>query len=141
MKTPMRVKETAPRNSKRGLSRPFAPGVLKQAKQIVGDYQIVLTSEDGEWYGRGLELPQVFGDGLTPAACIENTREALAATVAYMLEEGQTPPVPAKNGKRTTQVNVRLTAEEKAILEGSARRKGFQGLADFIRASVLESVG
>lgn len=55
-----------------------------------------------------------------------------------MLEEGQTPPVPAKNGKQTTQGNVRLTAE-KAILEGTARRKGFQGVADFIRASVLES--
>jgi predicted RNase H-like HicB family nuclease len=115
--------------------------VLKRAKEIVGDYQIVLTSEDGEWYGRGLELPQVFGDGLTPEACIESTREALVAAVAYMLEEGQVPPVPAKNGKRTTQVNVRLTAEEKAILEGTARRKGFQGLADFIRAAVLESVG
>lgn len=43
-------------------------------------------------------------------------------------------------GKRTQQVNVRLTPEEKVILEGTARRKGFEGLSDFIRAAALESV-
>jgi predicted RNase H-like HicB family nuclease len=105
----------------------------------VRDYQIILTNEEGQWYGRGLEMPHVFGDGVTPAKCIESTWEALTAAVGYMLEKGQTPPSPAKQGKRTTQVNVRLTVEEKAILEGTARRKGFQGLADFIRASALES--
>lgn len=107
---------------------------------MVADYQIILASEDGAWYGRGLELPHVFGDGPTPAACIDNTREALAAAVAYMLEQDQTPPTPAKQGKRTTQVNVRLTAEEKVILEGTAHRKGFEGLSDFIRAAALEAV-
>ena len=76
------MKAGIPKATKTGLSRPFAPEVLKRAKQIVGDYQIVLTSEDGEWYGRGLELPQVFGDGLTPEACIESTREELEAAVA-----------------------------------------------------------
>ena len=35
------------------------------------------------------------------------------------------------------QVNVRLTPEEKAILESKAKAKGFRGLSDFIRASVL----
>jgi predicted RNase H-like HicB family nuclease len=117
----------------------FAASILKRAKEIVSEYQIIVTSEDGEWYGRGLEMPNVFGDGPTPAACVQNTRQALIATVAYMLEQNQTPPIPAKQGKRTTQVNVRLTAEEKAILEGTARRKGFEGLSDFLRAAALES--
>jgi predicted RNase H-like HicB family nuclease len=113
---------------------------VEQARIIASDYQIILTSEEGHWYGRGLELPHVFGDGSTPARCIAATREALTAAVAYLLEQGQSPPTPAKQGKRTTQVNVRLTAEEKAVLEGTARRKGFEGLSDFIRAAVLESL-
>lgn len=122
------------------LDRPFAANVLQQAATMVADYQIILTSEeDGQWYGRGLELPHVYGDGSTPEKCVTETREALTATVAYMLEQGQSPPMPAKQGKRTTQVNVRLTADEKAILEGTARRKGFEGLSDFLRAAALES--
>jgi predicted RNase H-like HicB family nuclease len=106
---------------------------------MVAEYQIVLTSDDGRWYGRGLELPLVFGDGKTPEKCVESTREALGAAVAYFIEQGQLPPAPANSGKRTTQVNVRLTAEEKAILEGAARRKGFEGMSDFLRAAAMES--
>ena len=131
--------KASPRARSRSPGRPLAADILGQAKAIVADYQIILTAEDGEWYGRGLELPHVLGDGPSPAACIENTREALTAAVAYLLEKRQAPPTPAKRGKRTTQVNVRLTAEEKAILESTARRKGYQGLGDFLRASALES--
>ena len=47
-----------------------------------------------------------------------------------MLEEGQTPPVPAKNGKRTTQVNVRLTAERRRFWRGR-RAEGFSGVGGF----------
>ena len=121
-------------------SQPFEANVLEQAGAVVADYQIILTCEDGQWFGRGLELPHVFGDGETPEQCVASTREALAAAVAYLFESGHSPPLPAKQGKRTTQVNVRLTAEEKAILEGTARRKGFEGLSDFLRAAALDSV-
>jgi len=122
------------------MDRPFAADTIKAARKIVSDYQIIIECEEGHWYGRGLELPHVYGDGETPEHCIASTREALAAAVAYMLEQGQAPPSPAKQGKRTTQVNVRLTAEEKAILEGTARRKGFEGLSDFLRAAAMEAV-
>jgi predicted RNase H-like HicB family nuclease len=127
------------RGASGGLARPFAAKLREQAAALANEYQIILTSEDGQWYGRGLELPHVFGDGSTPEKCIANTRQALTAAVAYLLEQVQSPPLPAKQGKRTTQVNVRLTAEEKAILEGTARRKGFEGLSDFLRAAALES--
>jgi predicted RNase H-like HicB family nuclease len=123
------------------LDRPLAAAVLRKARELVAEYQIVLECEDGHWYGRGLEMPHVFGDGSSPTACIDDTRNALAAGVAYLLESRQVPPSPARNGKRTQQVNVRLTAEEKAILEGTARRRGFEGLSDFMRAAALESVG
>ena len=78
------------------------------------------------------------GDGKTANQCIENTREALTAAVAYLLEEGQRPPQPASEGTRTMQVNVRLTAEEKALLEVTAKRKGFTGLSDYVRAAAME---
>ena len=63
---------------------------------------------------------------------------AFAGWVAYLLEEGHKPPTPAQAGMRTAQVNVRLTAEEKVLLETTAKQKGFQGLSDFVRAAALE---
>jgi hypothetical protein len=84
-------------------------------------------------------MPFVLGDGNSPASCIASTRAALVAAVAYLLEQGR-PPVPAARlGRRSLQVNVRLTAEEKALLEGTARRKGFEGLSDYMRAAALEA--
>ncbi len=60
--------------------------------------------------------------------------------MACLLEDGQKPPTPAREGTRTQQVNVRLTAEEKAVLETTAKRKGFKGLSDFLRSAALDAV-
>ncbi|KAA0212955.1 MAG: ribbon-helix-helix protein, CopG family [Cyanobacteria bacterium CYA] len=54
-----------------------------------------------------------------------------------MLELGQQPPAPAREGKRDQQVNIRLTSEEKMRLEEASRREGFRSLSDFLRASGL----
>ena len=125
--------------SGKGIDRPFAPEVLAQAREIARQYQVIVSCEEGHWYGRGLELPHVFGDGKTANQCIENTREALTGVVAYLLEEGQRPPAPAREGARTQQVNIRLTSEEKLLFETAAKRKGFNGLSDFIRTAAMES--
>ena len=119
--------------------RRFSSEVLAEARRVAAEYQVILCCEDGHWYGRGLELPHVFGDGSTPSACLENVRDALTGAVAYIIEKGLRPPAPAREGTRTEQVNVRLTAEEKIRLETSARAKGYKGLSDFIRAAALES--
>ena len=121
----------------KAIDRPFDKTILAKAKTIADQYKIVLEFEDGDWYGHGLELPGVHGDGKTVQAAVADTREALVGAVAYMLEEGQTPPQPAREGNRSVQVNVRLTPEEKAVLESKAKGKGFRGLSDFIRTSVL----
>lgn len=112
--------------------------VETQARALAEEYQVILRQEDGEWYGRGLEMPYVFGDGKSATACLASTRQALAAAIAYLLESGQVPPLPAREGKRTMQVNVRLTPEEKAQLESVAHRKGFEGISDFVRAAALK---
>lgn len=119
------------------IDRPFDKAILARAEEIAADYQIVLKHEDDYWYGHGLELPTVYGDGKTPQAAIADTREALVATVAYLLEEGQTPPAAAREGNRSVQINIRVTPEEKAVLESRSRAKGFRGLSDYIRTSVL----
>ena len=120
------------------IDRPFARKILAEARKRAEEYQVINSRQEGHWYGRGLELPHVFGDGATPAACIDQTRDALAAAVAYLLEQNEKPPTPAREGRRTHQVNVRLTAEDRAILETTACRKGFQGRSDFVRAAALE---
>lgn len=117
--------------------RPFDPTVLAKARQIAEQYQIVLKFEDDEWYGHGLELPGARGDGRTAAAAVADTREALVTMVAYMIEEGEPVPSPASEGNRSVQINIRVTPEEKTVLESRARARGFRGLSDFIRTSVL----
>ena len=118
-------------------ARPFDPAIMAKAKKIAADYEIVMWFEEGRWYAHGLELPHTYGDGKTPAACIASVREGLVLTVATMLEDGERPPTAARTGERTEQVNVRLTAAEKALLESRSRAGGFKGISDFVRASVL----
>lgn len=111
--------------------------MLKRARAIAERYRIILHFEDGEYYGRGLEMPYVMSDGKTPDQCVRSTRESLAVMVATMLERDEVPPAPASEGKRTEQINVRLTPEEKLLLEEAARSGGFRGLGDFVRSSAL----
>jgi predicted RNase H-like HicB family nuclease len=125
------------KNSSKAIDRPFAPAILRRARAIASQYQIVLQFEDGEYYGRGLEMPYVMNDGKTPDRCVKATRESLTVAVATILERAETPPIPANEGKRSVQVNLRLTAEEKLVLERAARSRGFKGLGDFARATLL----
>jgi predicted RNase H-like HicB family nuclease len=122
---------------RRELTAPFEAQVLESAKRIAHAYDLILRFEDGEWYGRALEYPEAMGDGKTVDACVRATRQALMVAVATMLEAGDSPPPPAREGQRSAQVNVRLTPEEKAVLESKAKAKGFRGLSDFIRTAVL----
>jgi predicted RNase H-like HicB family nuclease len=124
----------------KAIDRPFAAGILRKAREIAESYQIVLHQEDGEYYGRSVELPNVMNDGKTPDDCVEATRDILTTAIAYMLECGQVPPSAATEQKRTEQINVRVTAEEKLILEEAARSKGFRGLSDFVRSASLQSL-
>ena len=103
------------------LNKAFDPKILGTARKIAEKYEVILSFENNEWYGRGLEMPNVFGDGKTPNECIENTKEGLVSAIAHLLELGETVPSPANEGKRTEQVNIRLTVEERTILCASAK--------------------
>lgn len=115
--------------------RPFDKAVLAQARCIAEQYRIVLEREPDGFQARSIEMPMVIVHGSSPNECEKKARDALRVAAATMLEQGQTPPTTAD--KRSAQVNVRLTAEEKLLLEESARREGFRGLSDFIRHLAL----
>jgi predicted RNase H-like HicB family nuclease len=125
----------------RDIGKPFDATLLARAREIAADYQVVMWSEGADYVGRGVELPMTFGDGRTPDQCMKQTREALAVTVAYMLEQGETPPPPASGERRTEQISVRVGAEEKLRLETLARQHGFKGVGDDLRARGLARAG
>ncbi len=119
-------------------AEPFRPSVFEKAREIASGYKLTIEKSDRLGYiGSSVELPTVFADADTPQKCYEATQEALAVAVAAMLEAGQTPPRPAALMKRTTQVNVRLTQEEKTMIANAAAQAGFKGLGDYIRTTVL----
>jgi predicted RNase H-like HicB family nuclease len=89
--------------------------------------------------GRTVEMPYVMADGKSVVDCLHSTVEATIVAVATLLELGQKPPSPATQAKRDRQVNIRLTADEKARLEEVARAEGFRSLSDFMRHSALRT--
>jgi predicted RNase H-like HicB family nuclease len=124
------------------LASPFSKRVRTQAEQIVSEYQLILTQEAEVGYlGRTVEMPLVMANGETVEACVRETLAATVAAVATLLELGEKTPLPARQGKRDQQVNIRLSSEEKMILEDAARREGFRSLSDFLRSSALNRAG
>lgn len=135
MPTLKRSKSSSAKN--RALDRPFDPKIIERARAIVSRYRIVLEPHEKLGYiGSAIEMPNGFADGKTPEQCVAATREALTFAVATMIEMGKRPPV--DRGQRSMQVNIRLTAHEKLILEDAAARRGFRGISDFLRTAALE---
>ncbi len=124
-----------------GLERPFKESVVRKAKRIAADYRIILERNDRLGFiGTAVEFPTVFADAKTPEKCYKAIEEALMVAVATMIECGQRPPQPASAQRRTEQVNVRLTAEEKLLFSNAAANLGFKGISDFIRNTALNTV-
>jgi predicted RNase H-like HicB family nuclease len=125
----------------KALEKPFKESVVRKARKIAADYRIILERNDRLGFiGTAVELPTVFADAKTPEKCYKATEEALMVAVATMIECGQRPPQPASAKKRTEQVNVRLTAEEKLLFSNAAANLGFKGISDFIRNTALNTV-
>jgi predicted RNase H-like HicB family nuclease len=112
---------------------------LTEARKIAAQYRIVTepSGQRGAYLGWSIEMPGVLADGRSPSECADATFEALVTTVAAMLEVGRRPPSPARPGRRNEQINIRLTTEERLVLEEAAQQRGFQGISDFVRAAAL----
>lgn len=125
----------------KALNKPFKESIVRKAGKIVADYRIILErNERLGFIGSSVELPTVFVDAKTPEKCYKAVQDALMVAVATMIECGQRPPQPASAGRRTEQVNVRLTAEEKLLFANAAMNLGFKGISDFIRNTALNNV-
>jgi predicted RNase H-like HicB family nuclease len=121
--------------------RPFEDSVLRRARKIVDNYSIVSKKDDQLGYiGNAIELPMVFADGKTVTQCYEATKEALIVAVATMIECGRKPPMAGASKKRSIQVNIRLTPEEKMLMTNASTERGFRGISDFIRNCALERI-
>jgi predicted RNase H-like HicB family nuclease len=125
------------RKESKAIDRPFDPAILSEARRIAAHYRMMIWSENKKYYGRGVELPLVMSGGKTADECVQNTQEALEVAVAVMLEEGEKPPAPASDETRSVQLNIRLTASEKSLLEQAAQRNGFRGVSDYVRHTAL----
>jgi len=134
-------KRSAAKGNELPLDRPFDPQILRRARKIASKYRLIIEPEEDLGYlASAVELPNVWGDGKTAEKCIRDVREALTTVVAYMLEQGQEPPIPSVERKRQEQINIRVTVEEKLLLEEAARSRGFRGVSDFIRTATLAAV-
>ena len=99
---------------------------------------VIEPASTSGFIGWSIEMPGVLANGKTAVECTEATYEALEMAVATLLEMGQRPPNPrSKREKRTAQINVRVSASEKLVLEEAADRRGFEGISDFVRTTAL----
>lgn len=130
------------KSSKRAKSRSgeFSRTVWSKASDVVAEYRLILEPDERLGYiGSSIEIPTVFADGPTPDTCVTATRTALTVAVATMLERGARAP--AARARRSVQVNIRLTPDEKLALDENAARLGYKGISDFIRNAALERTG
>jgi predicted RNase H-like HicB family nuclease len=116
------------------------PRFIERAKPIAQTYQLVIWFEDGEYYGRGVELPYAFGEGATIEECAKKTRDAFVTAIAGYLQEGRMPPAAAQEGKRDQQLNIRLSSQERLLLETKARQSGAMGISEYVRAVALKGL-
>ncbi len=121
------------------VARPFSKAVLAAARKVARRYHVVIEETDGLFLGSGLEMPLVMADGQTLAECLKNTRAALLAASAALLEHGETLPQPIDQQHRTIQINLQLTQYEKRVIESAARRSGYDGIPEFLRVIALKA--
>ena len=135
---PRRKANAVSRTAERHADRRFESGVLNRAHEITLGYRLIIQPAEGLGFlGRSVELPGVMAGGRTPEECVRAVVAATETAVATLLEMGQEPPVPATAKRRTEQINIRLTSEEKLLLEEESQRNGYRGISDFVRAAVL----
>lgn len=114
----------------------------EEAGRFSDRYSEVLTpNEAGGFLARAIELPTAFANGDTREEALAGLRRAIRTIVAALLESGQEPPAPSGIERRVEQVNIRLTPRERLQLESAARKHGFRGLADYVRAAALARAG
>jgi len=119
------------------LARPFEKGVWSEAERIARHYKSVLEPADAGFLATAIEMPTVFERGPTADEAIQNLQTALTVAIATLLERGEVPVAPASADIRREQINIRVSRPERLMIESAARRSGYRGVSDFVRATAL----
>lgn len=121
--------------------------LIARAEAAARDYRIVLDATDsGGFIGSVAEMPGVMAEGRSAEECVEFTRRALVIGIMALLRRGHTPVPSLKQRRREgelrreDQLNLRLSADEKRMLEQAARKQGFRSVSEFVRTRALEGV-
>lgn len=116
--------------------------VWLKARRQAAKYRLIIEADDAIGFlGAVTEMPGVMADGKSREECLADLTFALETTLADMIEKGEQLPSPVSRRERREQINIRLTAAEKADLVEECTRRGFKGLSDFVRNAALEACG
>lgn len=124
-------------STKESLDQPFSATVWRRATEVAGKYGMLVGASDNRFFAKCVEMPGIVVFGKTAEDAIEALHEPLTIAIASLLEADRKVPAPMVEGKRESQVNVKLTAEERVVVEAAAKREGFTGLSDFFRHAAL----
>lgn len=117
-----------------------SPALRRRARAISRQYTIVIEPDGhGQFNALIRELPTTIAGGKTAAEAAHAAEFAAETMVAIQLEAGESPAAPTGREQRSEQVNVRLTPTEKKSLSQESTRRGFRGIADFIRAQIIDA--
>jgi predicted RNase H-like HicB family nuclease len=121
-------------------AKAFDKALLTKARNIVLGYRLVIERiGPSDFMGRTVELPGVVGFGSTHQECIEATLRTQSFEVCTLLERSEPLPEPASSRRRTVQLNLRISPNEKQEMEQAALSRGFRSISDFVREAALEA--
>ena len=83
--------EISAANSGETRDRPFDALVIEQAQFLAAKYQIRVERDGRGFIGKVVELPSVFGFGMTEEAALSVARNHLKWALAYLIETNRTP--------------------------------------------------
>jgi hypothetical protein len=110
----------------------------EHAQKVASQYQLkLIPTENGRFVGSSVELPFVLSEGCENEI-IATTRGAIVSALVILLRKGRELPPPA-NSRRNVQVNVRLSSEERELLDTAARTRGYRGISDYLRSIAIEN--
>jgi predicted RNase H-like HicB family nuclease len=116
----------------------FDEKLLAKAREIVLGYSLIIERmSPGSFVGRSIELPGTIGHGSTYQECAESTLRTQSFEVCTLLERGEPLPEPASSRRRTVQLNLRISPNEKQEMEQAALARGFRSISDFVREAAL----
>ncbi|MDX2148216.1 MAG: DUF1778 domain-containing protein [Planctomycetota bacterium] len=108
-----------------------------RAKELVSQYNFEFKLRGDTFIGFTRELPGVTGLGKSFEQCRDATMEAQVATVAALLRKGLAVPEAGEN--KSEQLNLRLTREDKDVLQLAAGKGGYRSVSEFVRKAALEA--